>query len=498
MFKSYDIRAKECNLTQSVKERLIDSVVVYCQESLKVKTVIIGRDARKYVPVLAQMAAEKLSQAGICVIQNSVPISTCQFYYMCISHPDCAGLMFTASHNPAEYSGIKIMAPDLVAVAMGTGPGGGLEQIRKNYIENRKPSCSEQYAKITESDLMDEYIDYCMKLAGVRENDLKGLKVLMEFLCGSAGREMVEAFRKAGADATYRNAIPDGNFPCGDPNPIIESSIAPARKAMADGSFDFGFCFDGDGDRMDLMDSTGAQIMPAMNFSAISGSLSDIFGSRISDVYTDVKASPAAMCRIAKSGLNVHTIRNGHSFIKTKLRENCSKGYFAAVEESAHYYMNLPFDINDFSKGFASGESTLVYALLTAKTFKNHPEFYDEIIKQQKSLFREREWTLHCESRPELLPEITSYVCEKLKQMGGVLIEKMDDGSDLDGQLLRFNLPSKIDAKTNLEDVKWAQVAQRISRSEDALCRWEVVSSSKSDCCRIASEIKELISNFKV
>lgn len=496
MFKAYDIRAKECNLTPEMKERLIDSLVVYCRQSLKVEKVIIGRDARKYVPLLADMAVEKLVAAGIDVIVNSSPISTCQFYYMCISHPDCAGLMFTASHNPAEYVGIKIMAPHLVAVATGTGPDGGIVQIKKNYEENKKPDCLVNKGAVTETDQMNEYIDYCMKLAGVGENDLKGLKVLMEFLCGSAGREMIAAFKKAGADVSPRNEIPNGDFPCGDPNPIIESSIAPAREAMKEGNYDIGFCFDGDGDRMDVMDTNGQQIMPAMNFSAVVPYLKEIYKGLISDVYTDVKAAPTAMVRIAQTGLGVHTIRNGHSFIKTKLRENCKNGYFAAVEESAHYYINLPFDINDFSKGFAAGESTLFYALLTAKTLKNHPEYYAQIQNLQKTLFREREWAVHCENNPKLLETITLDVSDKLQKMGAVLVQKMDDNSDLDGQLLRFNLPLKIDANSNLEGVEWVQVAQRISRSEDSVCRWEVVSNSEKACKNTAQTIKSIAATY--
>ena len=72
----------------------------------------------------------------------------------------------------------------------------------------------------------------------------------------------------------------------------------------------------------------------------------------------------------------------------------------------------------------------------------------------------------------------------------------MDDGSDLDATLMRFNLPVSFDAGTNLDGEIWAQVAQRISRSEDAMCRWEVVSNSKEECDRLNGEVKKITDEY--
>lgn len=496
MFKAYDVRTKESKLTDELKTRLINSIVVYTKEILKTQTVIICRDARLYVPYLAELAVSTFKKAGIDVLVNPLPVSTCQFYFTCLMNPGCAGIMFTASHNPGEYIGIKFMAPNLVPLAAGHGPEGGFAKVKQYYIDAAVPTVSSLEGKVMVVNYLDKFVDYCMKLSGVTEGSLKGLKVMFEFLSGSAGTEIALAFQKAGADVSFRNIIPNGFFPNGDPNPIIESSIAPARKAMQEGDYDIGFCFDGDGDRMDIMDSNGAQIVPGLNMAVIMPKLLDLYKGTKKEFYADVKAIPSSLVEIAKRGANIHIIRNGHSFIKAKLRDNCDKGYFASEEESAHYYMNFPFDPDDFSKGFGAVENTMFFALLTARCYKEDPSAYAKARDIQNSIFREREWPLYCEEAPEKMPELMNQVQKRMKELGAVVVSSMDDGSDLDATLMRFNLPEKIDSSTDLSNVKWVQVAQRISRSEDAMCRWEVVSNSQELCSYYNSEVKKITDGF--
>ena len=495
MFKQYDIRTKYGNLTQKIKDRLYNAVAIYFRDYVKAKAVVIGRDARLNVPEIAEGLEFWLKRAGIDVCLNPLPISTCQFYYTCMQYRDAAGIMVTASHNPAEYVGLKLLAQGVSPIAMGCGPAGGIEKILELYKADARIEGNKK-GKTTIINCLESYIDYCMKLSGVTEGSLKGTKIMLEFLNGSAGSEMALAFQKAGAELEMRDTVPDGFFWRGDPNPIIESSIAPARTAMREGDFDFGFCFDGDGDRVDLMAPNGEQIVPGLNMSIIVKKMIDIFHGTKMHVYADVKAIPLSLCEIAKSGVKVHIIRNGHSFIKEKLGENCAKGYFAAEEESAHYYMNYPYDPDDLSKGFAPIESTLFIALLSARCYKEDPAAYERAYKLQTSLFREREWPLHCEAAPEKMPLLMDEVESKMRSLGATVIKEMDDGSDLDACLMRFNLPLEFDANSSLEGKKWVQVAQRISRSEDAMCRWEVVSNDPDECARFNGYIKEITDRY--
>ncbi len=495
MFKLYDIRTKKEKLSDENASRLYDAVACYYKDYVKAGSVVIGRDARLYVPQVADGLVKALREASIDVILNPLPISTCQFYYTCMVNPDSAGIMVTASHNPMEYVGLKLLSVGVKPIAYGCGLEGGIEKIKELYIEGRKAEKGKM-GKLRIVNELDSFIDYSMKLAKVGEGDLKGMRILIETLNGSAGTELALAFQKAGADVEMRNVIPNGFFPHGDPNPIIESSIAPAREAMRSGKWDIGFCFDGDGDRMDLMASNGEQIVPGLNMSIIVDKLMAIYNGEKKSFYADVKAIPLSLCEIAKKGVDVHIIRNGHSFIKEKLNENCAEGYFASEEESAHYYMNFPLDIAHPEKGYAAVENTLFFALVTALSYKENREAYRRAYELQTSLYREREWPLYFEDHPEKMEEIMKEVEERMIKEGASVIKRMDDGDDLDATLMRFNLPLTFDSSSTLDGKVWAQVAERISRSEDAMCRWEVVSNDRGECERLNGIVRTITDRY--
>ena len=490
MFKAHDIRTKVENLTEDIKKRLYKAIAAYLKESIKCKSVVLCRDARLAAPELAQGLCSKLLDCGIDVLLNPLPISTCQFYYSCLKNKDSAGLMVTASHNPGNYIGIKIVGPGLSPIAYNIGPDGGIKKIQELYESNVNFS-STTIGNCQIINDLDDYIDYSMRLAGVKEGSLSRMKFLMEFFSGSAGMEFALAFQKAGATVVYRNMIPDGYFKQGDPNPIIEKSISPTRKAMADSVFDMGFCFDGDGDRMDLMYSDGSQIIPGLNMSILIPYLLALYQGQKPKFFADAKSLPLSLYQLSKAGAKVSIIKNGHSSIKAKLKEYPE--YLGAVEESSHYYLNLPFDINDFSKGFAQTECTLFFALLSARSLKERPDAYKEIKQLQNSVFRAREWSLHCDSAPEKMLDIVEAITSRMKEQGALVIDTMEDGSPLDATLFRFNLPKIITERTDLNSKKWAQVSQRISASEDAVIRWEISSSDEQECKKLEQEIKGIV-----
>lgn len=497
MFKAYDIRTKAEALDQGMRIALARSISSYFALVLKTENVVLCRDARLAAPAMTELLANCLTDLGINVYVNPLPISTCAFYYSLMLRPSFAGIMVTASHNPASYIGFKLMAQSLFPLASNYGPEGGITEIKRRYVEEDWLTPRSVKGKVHFISDAEAYIDYSMRLATLKEGDLAGLNILGEFLSGSAASDIVTAFERAGADFVPVHFMPDGNFPYGDPNPIIESSIAPARAMVREGGYDFGLCFDGDGDRLDIMSSSGEQIVPGFNMAILIPYLEKIFPAKgmKPKFYADVKAIPTAIREMTKSGVDVHIIRNGHSFIKGKLREHFSQGYIAAEEESAHYYMNFPLNLNSYSAGFAAVENTLFFSLLTAKAWRDDKGAYVHALREQKSLFREREWPLHFEEAPDKMEEIMREVEEEMKKRGATIIKTMDDGSDLDATLMRFSLPPIIDKNTKFDE-NWCQVAERISRSEDAMTRWEVVSGNKESCEEMNNAIKDIADKY--
>ena len=498
MFKAYDIRTKHSALSGEAKNNLLESIARYYAEDAGTEAVILARDARLHCPELMEGLIEALLRSGVDVYVNPLQTGTCQFYYMCMSNRSFGGVMITASHNPAEYVGFKFVGRDCAAIAYGCGPSRGIEKIKEYYINDRGIPSGRPRGSLHYLMLQREFVEYSMKLAGVEKGGLSGMRIFAEFLSGSSGSDFLMAFTEAGADVTVSHLVPDGAFPAGDPNPVVESSIAPARERMRKEGYDLGFCFDGDGDRMDLMFPDGTQIIPGLNMSAIIPYIRPIFAPYFDPselkCFVDVKAIPLAVIEIAKSGIEPHIIRNGHSFIKEKLLEHKSEGYVVSEEESAHYYMNFPVDLSDPSKGLIATENTLFFALLSARAYKENREKYERIHRLQEGIHRFREWPLNF-TDPSKMERIMADVEAAMRARGATVIKDMDDGSDLDATLMRFNLPEHFSASSSFPD-RWCQVAQRISRSEDAMTRWEVVASDPVLCQEYNDVIKSIADGY--
>ena len=492
MFKSYDIRTKEELLTPGMIKRLLDATAVYFIDVARVESIVLSHDARLGCPALLEEAISLFPLYGINVIFNPLVVSTPQFYYSAMENPFSAGIMFTASHNPGDYVGMKIILPGLVPLSYDSGPEGGIRRIKELYIEERRPRIGAQRGRVYIKSYLDAYVSYSLRLAGVEEGSLKGLSILCDFLSGAAGGEITSALTYLGADVKPLHIIPDGRFPSGDPNPIVLSSIEEAKAEMRKREYDFGLIFDGDGDRMDVMMASTEQLQPSFNFSIIMERIKRIYGKTFPRIrtYLDVKANPVAVKNLS-SCCDVGLIRNGHSYIKETLLNEMSQGCVASCEESGHYYMNFPYKTDDFSLGFAPTENTLFYAVLTSWMMKEKPFLYKNAIREQKKTVREREWTRHFDDR-NTMEAVQEKIKRRLIECLFYSYDTSFDSKSLDALLFRRNLPLRITKDTPL-DGEWVQVVQRESRSEDNILRWEITGGDEKSVKETKKAIDECL-----
>ncbi len=498
MFKAYDIRTPSDRLTLDLSERLAHAIAHYFRHVLNTGKVVLCKDARISGARYLEQGIEVFRSLGFEVLVYPMASSTCMFYFSCMQHRDAAGIMYSASHNPGRDIGLKIIGPDLQPVAMGCGPQGGLQRIKEIYSEDsRMPKGAAGHLRPI--NYVEKYVDYSMELAGVKKGELAGLKIIMDFLSGTAGFEFLQAFDIAGARVDARNMVPDGTFPSGEPNPVIKESIQPTLDRLSKKEFLFGICFDGDGDRMDLLDSGGKQLSPAFNIAIIAPRIRKLFENTFGDsyapqFYADLKANPLAVVELAKNGFGVHMIRNGHSQIKQALRNNLDRQFLGAVEESAHYYLNFPATAGGYRKGFIATENTLFFGLLTAKAWFDHPEKYEFMRELQDSTFREREWGYKFPDNGKRILAMKEIEDEFLKR-GGRAVKNMADGTDLEATIMREGLPSVIEASTEVRR-EWTQVSQRISQSEEGLARWEVLAGTEDRKEEAVQMIENVARNY--
>jgi len=230
MFRAYDIRTPADALSLENAERLARAEAKYFREQLGTSKIVLSRDARLSGPRYLEVGVRVFEECGFEVLFNHRVSSTCLFYYSCMRHPDAAGIIYGASHNPSADTGQKIVGPNLQPIADGVGKNGGLQEIRRIY-ETDDSHATTNDGSVRVVDYFEDYVSYSMNLAGVSAGDLDGCKILQEFLSGAAGPEFVTAFERAGASIKARNVIPDGHFPLGAPNPVKQEGAGSATSS---------------------------------------------------------------------------------------------------------------------------------------------------------------------------------------------------------------------------------------------------------------------------
>ncbi len=483
MFRAYDIRTPSSSLGTELANRLDHAMAIYFKQDLGVNGVIVAHDARSSGPRYLQIGAEIFSNAGLDVIVIPGVCSTSMFYFTAMQYPEMAAVMFGASHNPAGDTGCKILGKGVIPIAEHIGPEGGLDKIKEYYIAGITAS-SKSCGSIRAYDPTEDYIAYSMELAGVRKGGLKGLMVLQDYLNGAAGREMMLAFTRADTDLSPLHFTADGSFPLGDPNPVKEEVIAEGIRTLKKGGSLLGVFFDGDGDRIDFYSGSGEYLSSSFVFAGILPEIRKRFPGDGIGVYADLKSNPLAIMEMAKTGVTVNVIRNGHSQIKNAMYEN--PAMVATVEESAHFYEAFTYQGARYCT-----ENTLYIALLTARTWLENPRKYSELFEIQSETSRAREWGYKFpgdDHRAEALKDVEEY----FKSLGANVMSRMPNGYDLEATMMRKGIPFDINENTKLSS-DWLQVCQRISQSENGLARWEVVSGDPKLTAMAKEEIARIV-----
>lgn len=352
-FKAYDIRGR---LGQDLDEEIAFRIGRGFALALGAKTVVLGRDVRASSEALAAQVARGLRDQGCTVLDLGLS-GTEEMYFATTEYAADGGICVTASHNPMDYNGMKM-------VRAGSAPlsaDNGLARIKTLAEENAFTA-----AKIpgSTSDIAVEarraYVAGICKFVDV--GALKPLKILVNAGHGTAGPTfdaIATALAESGAPLAFERIFhtPDSSFPQGIPNPLLpENRPATADAVRATGA-DFGVAWDGDFDRCFFFDHTGAFI----DGEYVVGLLADAFLAKQpgSTVIHDPRIIWNTQDLVAKSGGTAIQSRTGHAFIKEAMRaENAVYG----GEMSAHHYF----------RDFVYCDSGMIPWLLVAELVSRH------------------------------------------------------------------------------------------------------------------------------
>lgn len=323
IFKAYDIRGL---VGSQLDEELAHRIGAAFVRVLGADTVVVGHDMRPSSPGMAGAFADGAAQAGADVVLIGLA-STDQLYFAS-GHLGHAGAMFTASHNPAAYNGIKLCKPGAAPVGVDTG----LAEIRDLVLKGEQPAAG-RVGDISSHDVLEAYAAHLLSLAPVKG---RRLKVVADAGSGMAGLTAPAVFERLGAEQA--DLVPmyfelDGTFPHHEANPIEPENLVDLQQRVVAEGADIGLAFDGDADRCFLVDEKGGLVAPSTLTALIADrELAKEPGGTIIHNLITSRSVPEIVTE--RGGTPVRT-RVGHSYIKATMAET---GAIFGGEHSGHFY----------------------------------------------------------------------------------------------------------------------------------------------------------------
>ena len=327
IFKAYDIRGLAPDeFDESLAEKIGRAFVTF----VKPKRVVIGYDARLTSPSLAAAVGAGVRRQGADVLELGFS-ATDYFYYAC-AVSQSAGLMITASHNPKDYNGVKLVKkmPFLLSGEE------GIKEIKQLVTNNRFPK-SRRAGNVQPLDLRDAYRQYLLAL--INPPAIKPFKVVADAANGAAGVFAAAVYASLPIKLTPLYFEPDGNFPNHGLDPLKPENRQELQARVKAEGADVGFAFDGDGDRFFVIDDLG-EFVPGDFLTAL---LAQVYIKKHpgAAIIYDVRSSWCVKDLINAAGGRPLMNRVGHAFIKRRmLKEDAVFG----GEVSGHYYFKEFFN----------------------------------------------------------------------------------------------------------------------------------------------------------
>ena len=325
VFKAYDIRGLvDSELNSDFAFETGVAFARFLQIEREPATVVIGEDMRPSSPLLAEAFSAGVTSQGMDVIR--IGLASTDLMYFASGKLGLPGAMFTASHNPAEYNGIKLC----LSQARPIGKESGLLAIEK-FVREGSPITLRNVGIEKHQNMLEEYVDHLLTLVDLRE--IRPLKIVIDAGNGMAGYTAPAIFARLNCEVIPMYFELDGSFPNHEANPLDESTLVDLKKAVNEHSADLGLAFDGDADRCFLVDENGEGINPSSLTALIAErELKKNPGSKI--IYNLISSRTVQEVISENNGIGLRS-RVGHSNIKKLMAET---GAIFGGEHSGHFY----------------------------------------------------------------------------------------------------------------------------------------------------------------
>ena len=322
IFKAYDVRGTYPDQLNEDVARAVGSAYATFTSA---PVILMARDMRPSGFALSQAFAEGARAVGTAV--TDLGLASTDFIYFATGHLDAPGAMFTASHNPAQYNGIKLC----LAGAKPVGVETGLTQIEELTNKFLEVPATGALAPLTTRDLMDEWVSHVHSFIDL--STLRPLKVVADTANGMGGFVVPKVFKGLPFSVEILFEELDGTFPNHPADPLNPANLVDLQRRMRETGADVGLAFDGDADRVFLIDEKGQSISGSTTTALVAKAmLAKNPGATI--LYNLICSKSVPEVILENGGVPVRT-RVGHSFIKQVMSE--TNAVFGG-EHSGHYY----------------------------------------------------------------------------------------------------------------------------------------------------------------
>lgn len=365
IFRDYDIRAVA---GKDIDEEGVARIAKAIFQVFKPKSIQVGHDMRITSPVYQKVFIDTMLSLGVDVTDLGL-VSTDMLYFASGTYPEDFALTISASHNPPEYNGMKMVKKGAIAVSGDSG----IYQIRDLAISEKNLDIAPfAKGKLTQRNIMTDWINHLLTFVDLKV--MKSFKVVSDTGNGMAGYFMLDLEKKLPWTVVHLFYELDGTFPNHVPSPIEEKNRLDCINKVKETGSDFGMVFDGDGDRVFMIDEKGrtltGTIMTAMiaeNILQKNPGSTILYNAIVGRIVPEV---------IKKYGGKSERVRVGHTLIKEAMRRTNAE---FCGEHSGHYYFK-----QNFFADSAIIAALLVAELMSAKN-KKLSELYDEYDKYKSS-----------------------------------------------------------------------------------------------------------------
>jgi phosphomannomutase len=361
VFKAYDVRGLYPSQLDEEGAYAIGRAYV---DQFEPKRIVVGRDMRLSSPSMATALIEGAADAGADVVDLGM-VGTEMVYFAVGELGLDGGVMVTASHNPKDYTGMKIVRRGALPV----GSESGLYDVRDRALDSGRRDADR--GSVEAVDMWDDFVSRVLSF--IDPEAIRPLKVVIDAANGMAGAMLPPVLERLPlVNARCENFEPDGSFPNHEPNPLLPENREFIVRATREAEADFGVAYDGDADRCFFVDDTG-EFVPGDFMTALFAE-SILAKEPGGTVIYDVRASWAVPEVIERAGGTALVNRVGHAFIKQRMRD--VDAVFAG-EVSAHYYF----------RDFSQADSGVIPFLLMLELLSKRGQKLSELLAPFRSRF---------------------------------------------------------------------------------------------------------------